>query len=112
MLIAPGLEDGAELYDVACAGCHGFAGEGLFGIALSGSGLRESKIRSTIERGRERSGMPSFDSQFSDDQLQMLVAFVAGISSGEIDPQPNSYPLPPVEFNCNPAPGAEKCGGN
>ncbi len=112
MLIAPGVDDGAELYDISCAGCHGFAGEGLFGIALTGSGLRESKIRSTIERGRERSGMPGFEGQFSDDQLEALVTFVAGISSGALDPLPNSYVLPPAEFTCNPAPGAEKCGGN
>ncbi|MFQ5420632.1 MAG: c-type cytochrome, partial [Anaerolineae bacterium] len=77
-----------------------------------GSGLRDSKIRSTIERGRERSGMPAFEGQFSDDQLEALVTFVAGISSGDLEPQPNSYVLPPAEFTCNPAPGAEKCGGN
>ena len=112
VLTAPGVEDGPELYDIACAGCHGFAGEGLFGIALTGSGLSESKIRSTIERGRERSGMPAFESQFSDDQLQSLVAFVTGIASGSLEPQPNSYALPPAEFTCNPAPGTEKCGGN
>jgi len=112
LLIAPGVEDGAELYDIACAGCHGFTGEGLFGIALTGSGLRESKIRSTIERGRERSGMPAFEGQFTDDQMDALVTFVAGIASGELEPQPNSYALPPAEFTCNPAPGAEKCGGN
>ncbi|MFQ5398844.1 MAG: c-type cytochrome [Anaerolineae bacterium] len=112
LLIAPGVEDGAELYDIACAGCHGFAGEGLFGIALTGSGLRESKIRSTTERGRERSGMPAFEGQFTDDQMDALVTFVGGIASGQIEPQPNSYELPPAEFTCNPAPGAEKCGGN
>lgn len=112
VLIAPGVDDGAELYDIACAGCHGFAGEGLFGTALTGSGLRENKIRSTILRGRERSGMPAFDGQFTDDQLEALVSFVAGIASGERDPQPNSYALPPAEFTCNPAPGTEKCGGN
>lgn len=112
ILIAPGVEDGDELYDIACAGCHGFAGEGLFGIALTGSGLRDSKIQSTIVRGRERSGMPAFEGQLTNEQLDALVTFVAGIASGQIEPQPNSYELPPAEFVCNPAPGAEKCGGN
>ena len=112
MLIAPGIEDGAELYDIACAGCHGFAGEGLFGIALTDSGLRDSKIRSSTLRGRERSGMPAFEGQFTDDQIELLVRFVAGISSGDIQPQPSFYELPPVEFTCDPVPGAEACGGN
>ena len=112
MLIAPGVDNGAELYDITCAGCHGFAGEGLFGIALTDSGLSESKIQSTIDRGRERSGMPAFEGQLSDAQLEVLVTFVTGIASGDLDPQPNSYALPPAEFTCNPALDTEKCGGN
>jgi len=110
--IAPGVEDGPELYDIACAGCHGLAGEGLFGVAITGTGVRESKVRSTILRGRERSGMPSFEGQLTDVQLDALVTFATGIASGQIEPQPPSYPLPPAEFTCEPAPGAEKCGGN
>ncbi len=110
--IAPSVGEGAELYDIACAGCHGLAGEGLFGSAITGTGLRESKILSTILRGRERSGMPGFESRLTEVQIDALVAFAAGIASGEIDPQPATYPLPPAEFNCNPAADAAKCGGN
>ncbi len=112
ILAAPGVADGAELYDIACAGCHGVAGEGLFGTAITGTGLRQSKIRSTILRGRERSGMPPFEGQFTDEQLEALVAFTAGIASGELEPPPMSYPLPPAEFGCNPSPDAPRCGGN
>ncbi|MFQ5436333.1 MAG: c-type cytochrome [Anaerolineae bacterium] len=111
ILAAPGVTDGAELYDIACAGCHGLQGEGLFGTAIAGTGLRQSKIQSTILRGRERSGMPPFEGQFTDAQLEALVAFTAGIASGELEPPPMSYPLPPAQFGCEPAPGAAACGG-
>jgi len=40
ILLAPGVSDGGELYDIACANCHGFAGEGLFGTALTKRGLK------------------------------------------------------------------------
>ena len=112
ILLAPGVSDGGELYDIACANCHGFAGEGLFGTALTGTGLSESKISSTIERGRERSGMPAYGGQFTDAQMEELVAFVAGIASGRIDPPPASYPLLEGELSCNPDPAVDNCKGN
>lgn len=112
ILLAPGVGDGAELYDIACAACHGFSGEGLFGTALVGTGLQESKVRTTILRGRERSGMPGYESQFTDDQLDALVTFVSGIASGRLEPQPDRYPLPPAISSCAEAGGTERCGGN
>ncbi|MBT3390619.1 MAG: cytochrome c [Chloroflexi bacterium] len=112
VLVAQGVEDGDELFDIACAGCHGAFGEGLFGNAIALSGVQESKIESTILRGRERSGMPAFDGRFTDDQLEAIVAFVTGIASGEIEPQPLSFPLPPVELDCVPGDAPSDCGGN
>ncbi len=113
MLIAPDVEDGLELYDIACAGCHGAAGEGLFGTALIGIGLTENKIRSTIERGRERSGMPSFAGQFTDEQLAALVSYVYGLGTGKIEPPPVSYPLEqPARTGCVGNPETFDCGGN
>jgi len=112
VLLAPGVTDGLELYDIACAACHGSSGEGLFGIALTGSGLKESKISSTILRGRERSGMPAFEGQFADEQLDALVQYVVGLSSGKIDPPPFSYPLEPAQFGCISNTDDELCGGN
>lgn len=112
VLIAPGVSDGLELYDIACAACHGRKGEGLFGATLTDSALRDSKIRSNVLRGRERSGMPAFEGQFTDEQLAALVAYVAGLASGRILPPPDTYPLPRGQLTCtsNPAPAA--CGGN
>jgi mono/diheme cytochrome c family protein len=112
ILLAPGVSDGGELYDIACASCHGLAGEGLFGTALTGTGLSESKVKSSIERGRERSGMPAYEGQFTDEQMDVLVDYVAGIASGRIEPPPLSYPLPEGELNCNPNPAVDNCQGN
>lgn len=112
VLIAPGVEDGVELYDIACSSCHGVSAEGLFGIALVSSGIAESKIESTILRGRERSGMPAFDGQFTDDQLATIVAYVTGIASGEMEPAPLSYPLKPGALVCEDSQSSSRCGGN
>jgi mono/diheme cytochrome c family protein len=111
--IAPDVSDGQELYDIACASCHGLAGEGLFGPAVVGSGLQARKIESSIVRGRERSGMPAYDGQLTDEQLAALVDYTAGLSSGQIEPPPNSFPLAEGQINCEPNPGGStRCGGN
>jgi mono/diheme cytochrome c family protein len=112
LLIAPGVEDGLELYDIACAGCHGTSGEGLFGLALVGTGLKESKIQSSIERGRERSGMPPFAGQFTEAQLDALVDYVYGLGSGKIEPPPASYPLESAKTGCVENGEPVTCGGN
>ncbi|MEK9164477.1 MAG: cytochrome c [Chloroflexota bacterium] len=109
VLIAPGVSEGAELYDIACAGCHGRKGEGLFAINLAGIGVSERSIRSFVTRGIPRSGMPTFAGQFTESQLDALVTFVAGLASGEIAPPPDSYALPPAQFKCRP--GSAACGG-
>lgn len=113
LLIAPGVSDGMELYELACAGCHGAGGEGLFGSALVGVGLTQNKIKSTIVRGRIRSGMPAFSGQFSDDQLNTLVEYVYNLASGKISPPPPSYPLDSTIFTgCVVDTQNDKCGGN
>lgn len=112
ILIAPGVEDGVELYDIACASCHGSSGEGLFGLALSGSGISDTMIRAMTLFGRESSGMPGFEGQFTDEQLEALVAYAAGIASGEIEPAPATYPLPPGRLECIVSPETDRCGGN
>lgn len=112
ILIAPGAVDGVELFDVACQACHGASGEGSFGIALTSSGFPATKIRSAILRGRDRSGMPPFEGQFTDNQLEILVEYVTGIASGEIDPAPLSYPLEPGQLSCLGTLNSVPCGGN
>ncbi len=106
--IAPGVEDGQELYDIACAGCHGFQGEGLFGINLADRSISQAAVRSFVIDGIPELGMPSFEGQFTDEQLQALTQFVAEMGEGEVPP--DEYPLPPPEFNCMPVTG-DLCGG-
>ena len=112
VLIAPGIADGAELYDIACAACHGQKGEGIFGPALRNTGLKEGKIRSTVLRGKTRSGMPAFEGQLTDAQLDALVTFMAGLASGEIEPPPDTYPLPPAQLIRAPAQAPTTRRGN
>lgn len=112
VLIAPGVEIGAELYDVTCAACHGAGREGLFAMSLIGTGIDGSTVRSFVQRGIPRSGMPSFDGQFSDDQLEALVTYIVGLANNQIEPPPDSYPLPAGEFKCEPHDAPAPCGGN
>ncbi|MBS1252493.1 MAG: Cytochrome c6 [Anaerolineales bacterium] len=112
VLIAPGVTNGLELYDVACSACHGQKGEGLFGATLADTALRESKVRSNVLRGRERSGMPAFEGQFTEEQLDVLVNYVAGVASGQIEPPPDTYPLPPGRLTCGSDSAPAACGGN
>ena len=112
VLISPGVEDGIELFDIACQSCHGSSGEGSFGLALTSSGFPENKIRSAILRGRDRSGMPPFEGRFTDVQLDFLVDYVTGISSGEIDPAPLFYSLDQGYLSCTSLLVSDPCGGN
>jgi len=93
VLLAPGVSGGAELYQIACASCHGVYGEGKVGLRLESGGVQENKIRSTMLYGRRISGMPSFDGQFTDEQFETLVAYVITLENGQAEPILDSYPL-------------------
>lgn len=109
LLVAPGVSDGSELYDIACAGCHGFSGEGLFGINLAGIGISKAAARTFIREGIPELDMPSFDGQFTDAQLDTLAEFVEQLGAGQVPSREQQ--LPPAEFPCQPTdPGA--CGGD
>ena len=112
VMAAPGATDGADIYEIACAACHGKHGEGLFGIQLSESGLSEGKIRTQILSGKVRSGMPPFDGKFTPAQLDALSKFVADMSSGAATAMPDSFPLAPGHLSCVPSPDNPDCGGN
>jgi mono/diheme cytochrome c family protein len=110
LLIAPGATDGMELYDIACAGCHGFQGEGLFAIGLEDTGIPKPAIRTFIQQGLVPLGMPSFEGQFTEEQLETLVDFVARLANNEVELN-LYYPLPPAELNCNFISETTRCGG-
>ena len=113
VLLAPGVTDGAELYQIACATCHGPSGEGLFGRALAHSSLgNDGIIRFIILKGQLRSGMPSFVDMFTDSQLQALVSYVVALANGTVEIPPEEYPLAPPALNCTAQSSPEICGGN
>ncbi|HCC78688.1 MAG: hypothetical protein A2X25_10245 [Chloroflexi bacterium GWB2_49_20] len=112
VLIAPGVVDGAELYQIGCSTCHGLYGEGLFGRELANTGLNDNKIRTNILNGRLKSGMPSFEGMFTDPQLKALVDYVVTLADGTAVFPPAEYPLDPPAFNCSVQSPTESCGGN
>lgn len=112
VLLAPGVADGAELFEIACSTCHGLYGEGLFGKEIANSGLKDNKIRSNILKGRLQSGMPSFDGMFTAAQLQALVDYVVSLANGTAEIPPLEYPLEAPAFNCSAQSSSETCGGN
>lgn len=113
VLLAPGVTDGAELYDIACATCHGPQGEGLIGKELASSGLGNTEmIRLIILKGFIRNNMPSFEGKFTNSQLQELVNFVVRMENGVAEISPEDYPLGRPVLNCSEYSLTESCGGN
>ncbi len=109
--LAPGVTDGMELYDIACAGCHGFTGEGLFAINLVGSGINRATNRTFIRDGIPNTDMPAFGNQLTNEQLEILVDFTTQITLGKIE-LPEAYRLEPAEFRCDPISEDLACGGD
>ncbi len=112
VLIAPGVDDGAELYEIACATCHGLYGEGLFGRVITNTGVKPQKIRTNILRGRLNSGMPSFEGMFTEAQLQALIDYTYELATGKAEIPPATYPLESPSFECSAQSASVFCGGN
>lgn len=74
-----GAPDGAQLYEGACASCHGSLGEGgLSGVPLDGfSAADRQLIIGAIRRGV--GGMPASSDGMSDAQIEAIVEYVAGL---------------------------------
>jgi mono/diheme cytochrome c family protein len=74
----PDDADGAEIYSMLCANCHGADLEGRVGPALgagsNSADLPDSFLEITIEHGRGR--MPSFSTVLSDDQMEKLIDYI------------------------------------
>lgn len=112
VLIAPGVDDGAELFEIACSTCHGMYGEGLFGRVIANTGVKPEKIRANILRGRLQSGMPSFEGMFTDAQLQALIDYTVALATGKAEIPPLQYQLESPVFKCTPQSPSVFCGGN
>lgn len=72
-----------QLYVQQCAPCHGTSGEGGIGTNLQLSPLVPSDQVAVIRNGMR--AMPSFASNLSADAIEALVAYIAGLSSGDSD---------------------------
>lgn len=95
ILLAPGVDDPEALYDIACSACHGRQGEGLSAVSLVDFSLSSGSVERMVIRGADRSGMPAFEGQLTEDQIQLIVDYVIALNTGEIVPVEN-YPLPPA----------------
>jgi mono/diheme cytochrome c family protein len=78
-LLAAGSQDAAQLYERACAACHGSLGEGgSSGVSLQETTAAERQM--IIDAIRHGVGaMPASSGGMSDEQIQALADYVAGL---------------------------------
>ncbi len=112
MLLAPDVKDGYELFGIACSGCHGAKGEGSSAMGLAHTGISEVATRSYILKGIPSLGMPAFKGQLTDEQINTLAKFVAGLADKKAAQLPDSYPLAPAQLHGTPAPDQSESEGN
>jgi len=72
------IAEGAKLFAPVCgnAYCHGTGGKGGGAPRLRGRGLEPAYLFKTISRGISGTAMLSFNSEFSDEQIWKVVAFI------------------------------------
>lgn len=112
VLLAPDVQDGYELYSIACAGCHGAKGEGSSAMGLAGTGISAGATRSYLLKGIQSLGMPGFKGQLTDAQLDALVNFVTNLADSTVPLPPDSYPLAPAQLHGKPAHAHTESAGN
>ena len=87
-VFAPTAEEGALIFETACATCHGSNGMGTaFAPAVNDPGLLASinskYLYDLLQFGRPAQGMPSFGVALSDEQSQHLLALFDAWKAGE-----------------------------
>lgn len=93
--IADGSTDGAQIYQEACARCHGPDGKPIKAMMSSGvkslktERMRESwpdeQIRERILRGSANGKMPAFQGALSDEQVVSLIAYIRELAQKDIE---------------------------
>jgi putative heme-binding domain-containing protein len=93
------VQEGREIYNQQCTGCHGFdGGPGEMGPALGLEGRRyalqtASDIFGAIKNGIPATGMPAV-SDLSDDQIWKVTAYIQALRGTAIDaPAPGNVAL-------------------
>jgi putative heme-binding domain-containing protein len=86
------VAEGAKLFAPSCgnAYCHGTGGVGGGAPRLRGRGLEAAYLLKTISNGIPGTSMPSFKSEFSEEQIWKLVAFVMSDVKGTPDVNPGT----------------------
>ena len=80
-------------------------------MGLTGTGISATATRSYILKGIQPLGMPGFNGQLTDAQVDALANFVTGLGDSTIPPPPDSYPLTPAQLHGKPAhPQTESLG--
>jgi putative heme-binding domain-containing protein len=84
------IAEGAKLFAPSCgnAYCHGTGGVGGGAPRLRGKGLEAAYLFKTISNGISGTAMLSFKSEFSEEQIWKLVAFVMS----DVKPIPDARP--------------------
>ena len=101
--IAGGSVDGAEIFQTACARCHGAAGVPDRGMAartgvkpLTSERVRtklsDDQLRDQILNGSKNRMMPAFQGAMSEEQVVALVAHVRTLGANTSGSQPSPAP--------------------
>ena len=82
------IRAGERIFDTYCHSCHPGGTSGI-GPALNNKPLPEVLIRTQVRTGV--GAMPDFDEhEISDEELELLVAYIHWISDKEVEPQPDT----------------------
>jgi putative heme-binding domain-containing protein len=85
------IAEGEKLYNETCTSCHGKDGKGgELGPPVASQNRRylrrtDNEVFDALKNGIEGTQMPPFSSQFSDDQLWRLTAYVRGLRGTAVD---------------------------
>lgn len=81
-------EDGARLFEVHCAGCHGTGGEGAAAPALKKPGLlitvEQGYFVKSIRAGRVMRGCPPFKDKISPEGIGTIASHIKSWQAGKL----------------------------
>jgi cytochrome c oxidase cbb3-type subunit 2 len=74
--VAAAAKEGKEIYEQACAQCHGDKLEGGIGPELTGTKLADGDLFKVIFSGNTAGGMPAFGDSLGKEKVWKLVTFI------------------------------------
>lgn len=69
-------QDGQQLYQQNCAGCHGNEGGGGTGPALAGNGALRDAERTVDQIVNGGDGMPAYGGRLSNEQIAAVASYI------------------------------------